>query len=211
MFSFGDRQLTGTCCRRSALARCCFSRIRGESLGQGWFGGRRPNILWWRAVRHLSSNPGCHITVFSTEPREIDVAPEMVLLDAVFQGRLPADAQDPVIPSWLRSEKVEATQVNNLRFGVLICFRETRINLGDIATGPVKHVLDCLYPVLGGSPGSPEDWRIELLQVEKNCDHLQDGTFRLQIWVVGREAKAGRGLRIRQKSVGDPNRFSGYP
>lgn len=153
---------------------------------KGWFGGHRPNILWWRAVRHLSSSPGCHITVFSTHAPEIDVAPEIVLLDAVFQGQLPADAQDPVLPSWLKGNHMTSTRVSNPRFGVRICFQGTRVNLGDIATGPVKHVLDCLYPVLGGSAGKPDDWRVELLQVEKNCDHLQNGTFRLRLWVIAR-------------------------
>ncbi len=151
---------------------------------KGWFGGHRPNILWWRAARHLSTRPGCHITVFSTKAQEIDVAPETVQLDAVFQGPLPADAKDPVLSSWLKSIGVKSTRVSDPRFGVRICFHETRVNLGDIATGPVKHVLDCLYPVLGGNPGSPEDWRVELLQVEKNCDHLQNGTFKLKIWVI---------------------------
>ncbi len=151
---------------------------------RGWFGRRRPNILWWRAVRHFSGSPGCHIAVLSTEALEIDVAMSHVLQDAIFHGQLPVDAQDPVLPSWLRSKDAKSTRVGDPRFGVQLCFHGTRVNLGEIATGPVKHVLDCLYPVLGGDPKSPEDWRIELLQVEKNCDHVQNGTLRLRIWVV---------------------------
>ncbi len=158
---------------------------------RGWFGGHRPNILWWRALRHLSSSPGCKITVFSTDGPEIDVGPRMVQLDAVFEGELPDDARDLAVPSWLNTKDVKSSQASDSTFGVGVCFSGTRVNLGEIATGPVKHVLDCLYPVLGGRSGSPEDWRIELLQVEKNCRHIQNGTFRLRVWVVDRKTSGG--------------------
>ncbi len=161
---------------------------------RGWFRGHRPNIMWWRAARRISKSPRCHITVFSTDAPDIAVGPEMILLDAVFEGQLPADAQDPMLPSWLQSNAAKSTRANDPRFGVQLCFQGTRANLGEIATGPVKHVLDCSYPVIGGSPGSPEDWRIELLQVEKNCDILQNGTLRLRIWVIDGSAQADRGL-----------------
>lgn len=171
---------------------------------RGWFSGHRPNMLWWRAVRRLSNSPGCQIRVFSSEAPEINVAPEIVLLDAVFQGQLPADAQDPALPSWLKTNDMKSAQVSNTGFGVRTCFHGTRVNLGEIATGPVKHVLDCLYPVLGGNPGNPEDWRIELLQVEKNCDHLQNGALRLRIWVMDRRAQAGIGLPSSTRVGQDP-------
>ncbi len=33
-------------------------------------------------------------------------------------------------------------------------------NIGDIATGRVKAVVDRPYPLLGGAAGGPDDWRI---------------------------------------------------
>jgi hypothetical protein len=42
-----------------------------------------------------------------------------------------------------------------------------RINRGEIATGAVKAIIDCLWPIIGGKPRAPEDWRIEELMVER--------------------------------------------
>ena len=48
---------------------------------------------------------------------------------------------------------------------VELVFRGWGVNLGDVATGPVKSCIDCLQPVIGGPVGNPDDWKISRLQV----------------------------------------------
>ncbi len=55
------------------------------------------------------------------------------------------------------------------------------MNLGDIATGKVKSIIDCLYPVIGGNMGSPEDWRIDILEVTKGIKILPENAIRVSI------------------------------
>ena len=43
------------------------------------------------------------------------------------------------------------------------------MNLGDSATGVVKSTIDCLYPLLGGTTGAPDDWKVDNLLGEKGA------------------------------------------
>jgi hypothetical protein len=48
-----------------------------------------------------------------------------------------------------------------------LSFAGTKVNLGDTGTGPIKPLIDGLWPVLGGRPGDPHDWRVRRLIVIK--------------------------------------------
>lgn len=54
------------------------------------------------------------------------------------------------------------------------------VNLGDISTGRVKNVIDCLYPVIGGSAGAPLDDRVTRLEVWRS-DAKVGGTIRVRV------------------------------
>jgi hypothetical protein len=41
------------------------------------------------------------------------------------------------------------------------------VNLGDIAAGRPKNVIDCLYPVIGGRPGAPDDSRVTAIEATR--------------------------------------------
>jgi hypothetical protein len=41
------------------------------------------------------------------------------------------------------------------------------VNLGDIATGRLKNVIDCLYPLIGGRPGAPNDSRVTVIEATR--------------------------------------------
>jgi hypothetical protein len=49
------------------------------------------------------------------------------------------------------------------------------VNLGDIATGRLKNVIDCLYPVIGGRPGAPNDARITLIEATRRVIQVTAG------------------------------------
>ena len=63
------------------------------------------------------------------------------------------------------------------RYAVTLEFGTSAINLGDIATGPVKSVIDNLYPIVGGTRGAPDDWRIEPLIGLSRVSHPPDPHF----------------------------------
>ncbi len=67
------------------------------------------------------------------------------------------------------------------RYAVGLRFGGSAVNIGDIATGRVKSVIDCLYPILGGVVGAPEDWRITSLYVEKKSANVPDGAVSVTI------------------------------
>lgn len=40
--------------------------------------------------------------------------------------------------------------------------------LENFSSGPIKRIIDCLYPIIGGISQDPDDWKIDLIQVEKD-------------------------------------------
>ncbi len=67
---------------------------------------------------------------------------------------------------------------------LLLRFSNDKINLGNIATGKIKTTVDGLYPLLGGAPGQPEDWRIRTLAVEKGSRGLPPDSVKITAWKI---------------------------
>lgn len=132
-----------------------------------WFGGRRPSVSWWRATKIQSPHVGCDLEI-SNEPAPPDLlAPGAdVILNALFEGTLPTNARNANFAAWA-DEHASAIGRAWGYYDVDLTFRSPSMNIGEIATGPVKGTIDCLWPVWGGSAGSPQDWRIRTLQVSK--------------------------------------------
>lgn len=63
-------------------------------------------------------------------------------------------------------------------------FSSEKVNIGNIASGSVKSLIDCLYPILGGRLGAPDDWRVDILQVEKGVQGLLSDSVRISIWKI---------------------------
>lgn len=127
---------------------------------KGYFKGRRTNIRWWYAKKEKDSDEGLEIEISSCPP---EISRGRIIIDEVYTGPLPESAKSKDLPAWLKSKNIKPIEG---RFSLYLKFPE-KINIGDIATGRVKHTIDCLYPIIGGDEKSPEDWRIEELIVEK--------------------------------------------
>lgn len=123
----------------------------------GWFGGRRSAIQAFRATKRVGEPTGCRIRVIERRD-DIPTVGRRVLLSRTWPGALPRNARDPAVATWVRASMLGAAGPGT-RLGVRLSF-EAPTNLGDIATGRVKNVIDCLYPILGGSSGAPQDSRI---------------------------------------------------
>ena len=128
----------------------------------GWFGGKRPNLRWWHATKTCGQPSGLRLSVHSVSPRVISDGAHDECLDTTYTGTLPRKATDDGIPSWLNSLGGFKPPAKHDRFAVQLQFGGSMVNIGDIATGNVKAVLDCLYPVIGGVKGKPEDWRVDV-------------------------------------------------
>jgi hypothetical protein len=88
----------------------------------------------------------------------------------------------------------------------LLRFGAQAINIGDIATGVVKSLIDCLYPVLGGSAGDPADDRIDVLTVVKGAEGIPPGSVEVCLWPLDRIVRPARSRR-----VVSPRSFQSHP
>lgn len=131
---------------------------------KGWFNGRRPNLYWYQATKVQNQESGCSLQI------HLNQKPPTTVKDPIFYGYypgpLPRSARDPELPAWIRKKANQ--NHHQLKFIIHLKFDNTKINIGDIATGVVKSTIDCLYPIIGGEAGAPRDDRISILQVEKS-------------------------------------------
>jgi len=143
----------------------------------GWFAGRRPNIRAFRARKTLAEPTGCRVRISSERWRDpwIEGA---VLLNGVSAGPLPVSARDETFAAWAAGTMVRPASESGV-LAVELHFSGP-VNLGDIATGRLKNVIDCLYPILGGRPGAPNDARIVVLEATR-MDADVDGVVRVQV------------------------------
>jgi hypothetical protein len=146
--------------------------------GRGWFGRRRPNLRWLAARKQVASPPGLSLAVRDTPPRLWRRSEVTTGLDSVYRGDLPGARTVREYAVW-----VEYHRVNRLprgQIGVSLDIADERVNLGDVATGKIKILIDGLWPVLGGHRGAPDDGRIAALIVRKGIVDL-DGTVMIKV------------------------------
>lgn len=147
-----------------------------------WFSGKRANLLWFRASKSYGARPGCDLTVVRSDPLGTPHTHSRTLLSTLYTGPLPTKGSDPPLADWVKSIPEVPVQLD--RCAVLLQFGGTAVNIGDIPTGRVKNVVDCLYPILGGKPSDPEDWRVATLQVEKGVFGLSDNALRITVYAL---------------------------
>jgi hypothetical protein len=103
----------------------------------------------------------------------------MPLFDEVYDGVLPNKATDVEIPSWIK--RLGQFKVKN-RCSVRLEFENTPLSIATISSGKVKPIIDCLYPIIGGVPGAPNDETIEMLTVERVNNYTKKPAVRITIW-----------------------------
>ncbi len=103
-----------------------------------------------------------------------------VIFDEVYIGTLPKSATDKKFAEFVRISSKEKLREND-ECVVKIQFNSHGVNLGNISSGTVKPIIDCLYPVLGGKPGAPDDHAIRTLIAEKGVNSIPQGSVRIVI------------------------------
>jgi len=128
---------------------------------------RRPMLRWWQAEKCFGAVPGLQITFLDAAPDSQPTRSGPILFEGRYAGQLPASALDAEVPAWLGETWKRPALSSRERLGVELCFADSRVNIGDVSTGRVKSLVDCLFPVVGGSAGAPHDWKIDRLTVSK--------------------------------------------
>ena len=160
------------------LDNLCEPVFRALANTLGWFDGSCTNLEWWSASMSVASPTGVRLRATpSRTPVQGRTAPA---LEFVYSGPLPRSGTDASMPAALSSRISRPLPGDALACELL--FGSRTINLGDIATGRVKNVIDCLYPALGGRAGAPDDHRIRALEVRRNCSEAPlDGVI-VRLW-----------------------------
>jgi hypothetical protein len=133
----------------------------------GWCGGRRPNLARIRAQKDYRGPSGARVTLERGPPTWPPAGVGAVVVDGSYGGDLPRSARDETFAGWVPAVAIGTVRT---RAAVRLTFSTPTVNLGEAATGPVKPLLDCLWPVLGGTPVAPEDWRVRVLLLEKGVE-----------------------------------------
>jgi hypothetical protein len=131
----------------------------------GWFGGKRLNIYWWRARKIFGEKSGCKMRLFSGSPPQFHWEPNQLIIDSVFKQSL------------LLSSSImhSSALLSNWRYHLLLQFGDSSLNLGDIATGVTKSIIDHIFP-------HPHDKWITDLQVEKGNGNVPKAEVRVMLW-----------------------------
>jgi hypothetical protein len=138
-----------------------------------WFGKTRPNIQWFKVTKSHEEPYGCDIALMESFPlNEIDDN-KIQLPSALYEDKLPKNAKDLQFVKWVSTYvpiyKERKAFFIHLRFG------GAKNNLGNISGGRIKSIIDCLYCVIGGNIGAPDDWKVIELQVQKNVPDVPEG------------------------------------
>jgi hypothetical protein len=126
------------------------------------------------------NNPSASVA-YSTSSPPIQIR-QNPIFDDYFLGPLPRSAKDPSLPIWIGNKMSSTPMHHNLSYFVCLVFYDARLNIGEISEGVVKSTIDCLYPVIGGTEGKPEDWRIECIQIEKDRESSSRKGLHISIW-----------------------------
>ncbi len=147
----------------------------------GWLGGRRPNLMWFRARRLLKAPAGCAARLEQGDAPEFQPDGYRLAFRDVYVAPLPKSGTAPELPAWL-TELPGVPSATNESVSIKLSFAGTKMNLGDIATGTVKSTIDCLYPLLGGTAGAPDDWKVNALQCEKGAAGAPAEGVLIEVW-----------------------------
>jgi len=123
----------------------------------GWFGGRRPNLDFFWAEKRYEPKTGLELTLLETRPGLDDLPNSAMIFEGTYDGPFPKSATDTDVPEWLASQDLREPGEQAEKLSIHLRFSGHQVNIGDVATGAVKSLIDCLYPILGGTAGAPDD------------------------------------------------------
>ena len=148
----------------------------------GWFKGNRSNIQWFYASKSRNNVSGLRLTLYPTTSLtfHLDNMKKLPVFQDTYTGDFPSFASDPRFVDWMEKMVAEPTIASEV--ALLLRFGDETLDLGDLASGRIKNLINCMYPLLGGSPGREEDWRIKTLAVDKGFPGLEPNEVSITVW-----------------------------
>lgn len=146
----------------------------------GWFGGKRSNLDEWFATIQHGAKPGAEFAMADELLASRVSTVTETLAIGTYSGPLPNCATHPEACAWSEALARSLAWRPREACGLELAFASPTVNIGEIATGPVKATIDCLYPFLGGTRGHPEDQRIRTLVVRRGVADVR-GTVRVRL------------------------------
>jgi hypothetical protein len=153
----------------------------------------RTQLTWWRASIAEYRPPSLALTFCDGAAAPLVVPNSDLVLDCKIPAPYPSDSrgggQDFV--EALRAELRDHAPSHEDRFAVEIGFGSDVKDVSWVEERPLKPVIDCLYPVFGGSGGAPDDWKTFVIQVRRDVPEL-DRECAVRAWRLGPAAVTAR-------------------
>jgi hypothetical protein len=146
-----------------------------------WFNGTRTNLSWYLATKRPGADLGALISVTSSPAPEVASVVMAPCFAATWSGSMPKSARDAQFLAWVAAQ---GARFSDDPLAVALEFGGSGVNIGDVPTGAVKHIIDCLQPVIGGRLGNPDDHRIVRLFVAKNVSGAGESSVRISVGQV---------------------------
>lgn len=144
----------------------------------GWFGGRKANVRWWRATKAEGPVSGVKIVGQAGPPNPDE---RSLLLQAVYQGDLPHHGRHEGFAAWAREIAQVMSGPAPCCLGIGLRLGSPDVTIAEIASGRVKNIIDCLYPIIGGEASAPHDWKVHELWVDRGTEG-QVSRLDVDIW-----------------------------
>lgn len=145
--------------------------------GQGWFGGSRSHLQWVAASKLVLDEPGLRVALLDEAPELWQGSDVEIAMNAVYGADTPTSNTMSQYEEWVG---IHARPLPPGGVGVTFDFSDSTVNLGDIATGVVKPLIDGLWPTLGGESGAPHDGRVAALRMRKGVTGI-DGSVAVKV------------------------------
>jgi hypothetical protein len=142
----------------------------------------RSSLMRWRATVRQSPSPFLLLDLFDDPGEAITRSQHHLVLDGTWLGALPIDsrAKSFGFPEWIRDHIGEFKGSPADRFGVSLVFGDVVRDISRPEQKPIKPAIDCLYPLFGGTAANGDDWKVQILEVERRPS-LQE-TCHVQCW-----------------------------
>ena len=149
----------------------------------------RMHLNWWRASIAEYKPPALALSFCGGSTEALVVPNGDLVLDCKIAAPYPTDSREGGrdFVAAIRAGLGSHVPGHDDRFAIDIAFGRDVKDISWVEERPLKPVIDCLYPVFGGSGGAPDDWKTFLIQVRRDDPGL-DRECAVRVWRVGNRA-----------------------
>lgn len=153
----------------------------------------RTHLTWWRASIAEYRPPSLALAFCDGAVAPLVVPNSDLVLDCRIPAPYPSDSRGggQNFIEALCTALGDNAPSHEDRFAVEIAFGSDVKDISWVEERPLKPVIDCLYPVFGGSGGAPDDWKTFVIQVRRDVPEL-DRECAVRAWRLEPTAATAR-------------------